>query len=74
MNTNQQQLTTQAEGISCFAWNADRSMIAVCPNNNEIHIYSTQENSDSWLKKFILCEVQKRCGGCLKPISRLSTK
>ena len=57
MNTIQQQLTTQAEGISCFAWNADRSMIAICPNNNEIHIYSIIQHSDSWQKKFTLCEV-----------------
>jgi len=25
--------------ITCHAWNADGSQVAVCPNNNEIHIY-----------------------------------
>ena len=60
MNTIQQQLTSQAEGISCFAWNADRSMIAICPNNNEIHIYGIQQHTDSWQKKFTLCEVQNQ--------------
>ena len=26
-------------GITTFAWNADASMIAVCPTNNEIWIF-----------------------------------
>jgi len=25
--------------ITCHAWNADGSMLALCPNNNEVHIY-----------------------------------
>jgi gamma-glutamyl-gamma-aminobutyrate hydrolase PuuD len=58
MSIHQQQLTTKAEGISCFAWNADRSMIAVCPNNNEIHIYGVQNYSETWQKLFTLCEVR----------------
>ena len=58
MSIHQQQLTTKAEGISCFAWNADRSMIAVCPNNNEIHIYGVQSYSETWQKLFTLCEVR----------------
>jgi len=28
--------------ISCHAWNADGSKVAICPNDNEIHIYSKQ--------------------------------
>jgi len=30
--------------ISCHAWNADGSKVAICPNNNEIHIYSKKGN------------------------------
>jgi len=26
--------------ITCHAWNADGSKVALCPNNNEIHIYA----------------------------------
>lgn len=54
--TSQHQLTSQTEGISCFAWNADRSMIAVCPNSNEIHIYGAREG-ETWQRLFILSEV-----------------
>jgi len=46
------QLTLPTEGISCHAWNADRTMIAICPNNNEIHIYETQ----SWKRLHTLSE------------------
>jgi actin related protein 2/3 complex subunit 1A/1B len=28
--------------ITCHAWNGDGSKVAICPNNNEIHIYSKQ--------------------------------
>jgi len=28
--------------ITCHAWNADGSKVAICPNDNEIHIYSKQ--------------------------------
>jgi actin related protein 2/3 complex subunit 1A/1B len=54
---SEHQLTSQAEGISCFAWNADHSMIAVCPNNNEIDIYGVQKQSETWQKIFTLIEV-----------------
>ncbi|XP_049428956.1 actin-related protein 2/3 complex subunit 1B [Epinephelus fuscoguttatus] len=27
------------EPISCHAWNKDRTQIALCPNNHEVHIY-----------------------------------
>ncbi|XP_013111975.1 actin-related protein 2/3 complex subunit 1A-B [Stomoxys calcitrans] len=30
--------------ISCHAWNKDRSLIALSPNNNEIHIYKRVNN------------------------------
>jgi len=28
--------------ITCHAWNGDGSKVAICPNDNEIHIYSKQ--------------------------------
>jgi len=28
--------------ITCHAWNADGSKVAICPNDNEIHIFSKQ--------------------------------
>jgi actin related protein 2/3 complex subunit 1A/1B len=31
-----------APAITCHAWNADGSKVAICPNDNEIHIYSKQ--------------------------------
>jgi len=52
----QHQLTSVVEGISCFAWNGDHSMIAISPNSNEIHIYGTT-GSDDWQRLFILSEV-----------------
>jgi len=33
-----------AETISCHSWNADKSKIALCPNDNTIHIYSKKGN------------------------------
>lgn len=36
-----QQLFLPTESISCHAWNGDRTMVAVCPNNHELHIFST---------------------------------
>jgi len=31
--------------ITCHAWNADGSKLALCPNNNEIHVYKKQGNN-----------------------------
>jgi len=31
-----------ANQITCHAWNGDGTKVAICPNNNEIHIYSKQ--------------------------------
>jgi actin related protein 2/3 complex subunit 1A/1B len=47
-----QTLTSPVEGISCHAWNGDRTQIAVCPNSNEIHIYDTR----NWIKLHTLTE------------------
>jgi len=30
--------------ITCHAWNADGSKVAICPNNNEIHIFAKKGN------------------------------
>ncbi|XP_048408485.1 actin-related protein 2/3 complex subunit 1B-A-like [Stegostoma tigrinum] len=30
------------EPISCHAWNKDRTQIAICPNNHEVHIYKKE--------------------------------
>jgi len=40
--------------ITCHAWNGDKSRIAFCPNNNEIHIYSKQGNE--WKQEHVLSE------------------
>lgn len=44
--------------ITCHAWNGDRSMVAICPNNNEVWIYSNCANPDvkQWKKEFVLAE------------------
>ncbi|KAK4278996.1 hypothetical protein QN277_016762 [Acacia crassicarpa] len=34
--------------ITCHAWSPDKSMVAFCPNNNEVHIYKLFE--DKWEK------------------------
>ncbi|KAK6919675.1 Anaphase-promoting complex subunit 4, WD40 domain [Dillenia turbinata] len=37
-----------AECITCHAWSPDQSMVALCPNNNEVHIYMLSQ--DKWEK------------------------
>ncbi|XP_022632120.1 actin-related protein 2/3 complex subunit 1A isoform X4 [Vigna radiata var. radiata] len=41
-----------AQCITCHAWSADQSMVALCPNNNEVHIYRLVE--DKWEKVYVL--------------------
>ncbi|KAK2117166.1 Actin- protein 2/3 complex subunit 1B [Saguinus oedipus] len=36
------------EPISCHAWNKDRTQIAICPNNHEVHIY--EKSGTKWTK------------------------
>lgn len=36
--------------ISCHAWNFDRTLLAICPNNSEVHIYS----SPDWERRYVL--------------------
>ncbi|CAI5729793.1 unnamed protein product [Peronospora destructor] len=47
-----------AQAISCHAWNKDRSKLAICPNSNEIWIYSGCHASDplQWRKEAVLTE------------------
>ena len=47
-----------APAISCHAWNRDRSKLAICPNSNEIWIYSGCHASESsqWRKEAVLTE------------------
>ena len=49
-------------GIQCFAWNADRSLCAVCPHGREILIFNTNQKPDiqSWNLKEILTEVSNK--------------
>lgn len=45
--------------ITCHAWNIDQSLIAIVPNNNELHIYSTNNNINDiskWARKYVLSE------------------
>ncbi|KAL2322580.1 hypothetical protein Fmac_026959 [Flemingia macrophylla] len=41
-----------AQCITCHAWSPDQSMVAFCPNNNEVHIYKLVE--DKWEKVYVL--------------------
>ncbi|XP_022148037.1 actin-related protein 2/3 complex subunit 1A-like [Momordica charantia] len=41
-----------AQCITCHAWSPDRSMVAFCPNNNEVHIYKSLQ--DNWERVHVL--------------------
>ncbi|KAL0771121.1 hypothetical protein Bca101_036272 [Brassica carinata] len=41
-----------AESITCHAWSPDLSMVALCPNNNEVHIYKSSQ--DQWERLHVL--------------------
>jgi len=45
-------------GISCHAWNKDRSMLAVCPNSNVVLIFKATDikNNKSWV---LDCELRE---------------
>jgi len=36
---NEPEVKKLCPAITCHAWNADRTQVALCPNNNEIHIF-----------------------------------
>jgi len=46
-------------GIQCFAWNHDRSLVAVCPFSREILIFATNSKPDirDWQLVEVLREV-----------------
>ncbi|RHY24557.1 hypothetical protein DYB32_008800 [Aphanomyces invadans] len=46
------------DSITCHAWNRDRSKVAICPNTNEIWIYSNCHAPDAsqWRKEAVLTE------------------
>lgn len=41
-----------AQCITCHAWSPDHSMVAFCPNNNEVHIYKLIQ--EKWEKLHVL--------------------
>lgn len=41
-----------AQCITCHAWSPDRTMIAFCPNNTEVHIYKF--TTDKWDRAHVL--------------------
>ncbi|XP_007904323.1 actin-related protein 2/3 complex subunit 1B [Callorhinchus milii] len=42
------------EPISCHSWNKDRTQIALCPNNHEVHVY--KKDGAKWSKTHVLKE------------------
>jgi len=48
------ELLRAGAAITCHAWNADHTKVALCPNNNEIHIY--EKKSDEWVREHVLAE------------------
>ena len=49
-----------AEAITCHAWNKDKSKVAICPNNNEVWIYTNcHQPASQWRKEAVLTEVCK---------------
>ena len=50
-------------GIQSFAWNHDRSLVAVCPHSREILIFATNSKPDiqDWRLVEVLKEVSKPC-------------
>lgn len=43
-----------AQCISCHAWNHDYTMLAICPNNSEVHIYNAASRQGAWTKEHVL--------------------
>eukprot|EP01029_Cantina_marsupialis_P029133 TRINITY_DN779845_c0_g1_i1.p1 TRINITY_DN779845_c0_g1~~TRINITY_DN779845_c0_g1_i1.p1 ORF type:complete len:398 (-),score=110.77 TRINITY_DN779845_c0_g1_i1:77-1270(-) len=61
MNFAQNKMSTPSairlvDMASCHAWNADRSMLAISPNDNTVEIYSNCQDVDpkKWVKSFVL--------------------
>jgi len=49
-----QEVNQLAQVITCHAYNAKRDKVAICPNNNEIHVYT--KSSDGWNLESVLKE------------------
>jgi len=47
--------------ITCFAFNKDRTQLAISPNNNEVHIY--RNSGGKWTKISVLSEHYQRING-----------
>ena len=47
--------------ISAHAWNADQSMLAMCPGTNEVWIYTGchDPKPENWKKTYVLDQVCK---------------
>ncbi|RVW32995.1 Actin-related protein 2/3 complex subunit 1B [Vitis vinifera] len=41
-----------AKCITCHAWSPDHSMVALCPNSDEVHIY--RKSQDKWERVHVL--------------------
>jgi len=61
MSSNTEVHSFGIEPITCHAWNADRTRLALSPNNNEVHIYSY--SGDRWEKTAELKEHFQRVTG-----------
>lgn len=62
MQKKQQAVNCIKPGISCFAWNADCSKVAVCPTSNEILIFETNNQPliSDWKLLHVLKEVSTK--------------
>ncbi len=43
-----------SDNVSCFAFNGDKTKLALCPNNSEIWIYA--KNGEEWEEECVLKE------------------
>ena len=48
--------------LSCHAWSADRSHLAICPDSNEIHVYC-KSSTGNWLRIHTLTEHDQLVSG-----------
>jgi len=53
-NNKMAEIIRAGGAVTCHAWNGDHTKIALCPNNNEIHIYGNQ--GGSWVQEHVLAE------------------
>eukprot|EP00752_Nemacystus_decipiens_P010415 g9282.t1 len=58
MPPTKHQIVSPSAGISCHAWNADKSMLALCANDNRLQIYEGCNNPSfsSWRLAHVLEE------------------